>query len=122
LILVDTSVWIDHLHRFDPALTGALERDEVATHPLVIEELALGSIAQRPTVLGLLSRLRMLPTLSHGEVSLLVETRRLWGRGLSAVDAHLVGSLLISREAVLWTRDRRLRDAAVEVGVVAPVV
>lgn len=122
MILVDTSVWIDHLHHADPALAGALDRDEVATHPLVIEELALGGIAERPTVLGLLSRLRTLPTLSHGEVSLLVETRRLWGRGLSAVDAHLVGSLLISRDTVLWTRDRRLREAAAEVGVVAPVV
>lgn len=122
MILVDTSVWIDHLHRSDPALVGALERDEVATHPLVIEELALGSIADRATVLGLLSRLHMLPSLSHGEISLLVDARRLWGRGLSAVDAHLVGSLLISRDTVLWTRDRRLREAAAGVGVGAPVV
>jgi predicted nucleic acid-binding protein len=122
LILVDTSVWIDHLHRADPALVGALERDEVAVHPLVIEELALGSIAERPTVLGLLSRLRTLPSLSHGEVTQLVESRGLWGRGLSTVDAHLLGSVLISRDTVLWTRDRRLREAAAEVGVSASVV
>ncbi|MBX3029967.1 MAG: type II toxin-antitoxin system VapC family toxin [Chloroflexi bacterium] len=111
MILVDTSVWIDHLHRADPRLVGHLERDEIASHPLVIEELGLGSIADRATVLGLLGDLALLPVASHVEVRALVEAHRLWGRGLGAVDVHLLASVRIMPGASLWTRDKRLRAA-----------
>lgn len=117
MILVDTSVWIDHLHESVPQLVALLENDEVGHHPLVIEELALGSLKQRETVLGLLACLHRFPVLSHHEVLELVDARRLWGRGLSAVDVHLLGSAVLSAGSWLWTRDKRLRAACHDLGV-----
>lgn len=117
MILVDTSIWIDHLHQPDEQLQTELRNDGVGTHDLVLQELALGSMRNRNAVLGLLGNLRRFPTLAHSEVSTLVESHRLWGRGLSAVDVHLLGSTMIADRAVLWTRDKRLTAACLEVGV-----
>ncbi len=117
MILVDTSVWIDHLRTAEPALISLLDDDAVACHPLVIEELALGSLQQREAVLRLLGSLRTLPVLSHSELLAFVDGRRLWGRGLSSVDAHLLGSALLIEGARLWTRDKRLRAACRDAGV-----
>lgn len=117
MILVDTSVWIDHLHTAEARLIEQLELDSVGCHPLVIEELALGSIASRGTVLDLLGNLRQFPTAQHSEILHIVERRQLWGRGLSAVDVHLMAAVVMVGGAKLWTRDKRLRAASVEVGV-----
>lgn len=117
MILVDTSAWIDHLHRRDSRLVDLLGEDAAGTHPLVIEELALGSIGQRSVILELLGSLHQFPVLGHAEVVTLVEGRRLWGRGLSAVDAHLLGSAVLVGGARLWTRDKRLIAACRSCGV-----
>jgi predicted nucleic acid-binding protein len=117
MILVDTSIWIDHLHATEPRLVTLLERDDVGCHPLVIEELALGSLQRRETVLELLESLRQFPALSHDEVMTLVSAHRLWGRGISAVDAHLLGSTALVGGARLWTRDKRLMTACGHTGV-----
>lgn len=111
MIVVDTSVWIDHLHEAEPDLIALLDDDAVGCHPLVIQELALGSIRERTTVLQLLGSLRALPVLSHSELLALVDVRRLWGRGLSPVDAHLLGAVALAGGARLWTRDKRLAAA-----------
>jgi predicted nucleic acid-binding protein len=120
MILVDTSVWIDHLHAGEPLLVELLGRDQVGCHHLVIEELALGSIKHRADVLDLLSNLAAFPVLTHPELQHFVDARRLWGRGLSAVDAHLLGSVTLVSGATMWTRDKRLLAACNAVG--APVV
>jgi predicted nucleic acid-binding protein len=117
LILVDTSVWIDHLHHTEPRLVSLLGDDEVGFHAYVVEELALGSIRQRKVVLELLGALHQFPVLSHAEVMTLVDRRRLFGRGLSAVDAHLLGSVAVTGGAQLWTRDKRLISACRDVGI-----
>ena len=117
MILVDTSIWIDHLHARESQLVELLERDEVGIHPVVIEELAAGSIADRPRVLELLSSLRRFTTISHDELLALIEQRRLWGRGLSVADIHLVGSVAVTPGGQLWTRDRRLRQVGDELGL-----
>lgn len=117
MILVDTAVWIDHLHDAESRLVEQLQLDGVGCHPLVIEELALGSIARRKTVLDLLGNLWQFPAARHDEILHLVERRRLWGRGLSAVDAHLLASVSVVAGARLWTRDKRLKIASREVGV-----
>lgn len=117
MILVDTSIWIDHLHAADDRLVTLLEQDDVGCHPLVIEELALGSLARRETVLGLLESLRRFPVLSHDEIMTLVNGRRLWGRGVGVVDAHLLGSTALVGGAKLWTRDKRLMSACDHAGV-----
>jgi len=117
VILVDTSVWIDHLHASEPRLAALLADDEVGCHILVIEELALGSIKRRDRVIELLGNLIQFPVVTHEELLHLIETRRLWGRGLSAVDARLLGSVLVVDGAELWTRDKRLKAACVDIGV-----
>jgi hypothetical protein len=116
VILVDTSVWIDHLRATESTLVDALERDDVACHPLVIQQLALGSISNRDAILELLGRLTQSPSLSHGELLTLVTVHALWGRGLSPVDAHLLGSVLLSPGTRLWTRDTSLKASAGALG------
>jgi predicted nucleic acid-binding protein len=117
VILVDTSVWIDHLHATEPVLVDLLARDEVGSHPMVVEGLALGSLKERNSVISLLSALHRFPSISHEEILEFVDARRLWGRGLSAADVHLLGSVLVEQGSGLWTRDKRLRAAAVDIGV-----
>jgi predicted nucleic acid-binding protein len=111
VILVDTSVWIDHFHASEPSLVAFLRASQVGCHRAVIEELALGSIKQRDLVLTLLESLQGFPVLTHQEVMALVNGRQLWGRGLSAVDVHLLGSVMLVGGARLWTRDKRLLAA-----------
>lgn len=117
MILVDTSIWIDHLHVAEPQLVKLLGDDQVGSHPAVVEELALGSIKRRTRVLALLESLSGFPVLTHEEVMALVDRRRLWGRGLSAVDAHLLGSVALVGGARLWTRDKRLLAACRDGGI-----
>lgn len=117
MILVDSSVWIDHFRHGDLELVEQLGRDVIGTHPLVIEELALGSLAERSTTLELLANLYGFPWVAHEELMALIESRVLWSRGLGAVDAQLLGSVLVVPGAALWTRDKRLRRAAADAGV-----
>lgn len=117
VILVDTSIWIDHLHNAESRLAKLLTEDAIGCHPLVIEELALGSMEQRDVILDLLSNLHQFPTVTHPEMLHLVEHRRLWGRGLSVVDVQLLGAVSLVDGAQLWTRDKRLKAVCAEIGV-----
>jgi predicted nucleic acid-binding protein len=112
MVLVDSSVWIDHLHKSDAHLFGLLERSEVSVHPMVIGELALGHLSNRGEVIELLTNLPSPEVALHAEVMVLIETRKLHGRGLSLIDAHLLASVVISPGTTLWTRDKMLRSAA----------
>ena len=116
MILVDTSVWIDHLRATESTLVNALARDDVACHPLVIQELALGSIKNRDAVLASLGRLTQSPSLNHDELLTLVSAHALWGKDLSPVDAYLLGSVLLSPGTRLWTRDKSLKASAGSLG------
>ena len=116
-LLVDTSVWIDHLHRHDEQLSTVLDLGLVVIHPMVIGELALGSLRDRESVLELLTQLPMVQVADFEEVLTLVEARVLYGIGLSLVDAHLLASTLISADVRVWTKDRRLAEAADRAGV-----
>ncbi|PRY69358.1 hypothetical protein B0I08_10230 [Glaciihabitans tibetensis] len=117
MILVDTSIWIDHLHVGDPRLIELLGQSQVVTHQMVIGELALGRLKDRDLVLGSLAGLSSVVEASHGEVMHLVESKQLFGRGISLVDAHLLASLLLNPGTALWTRDKRLNQAAVDLAV-----
>jgi predicted nucleic acid-binding protein len=103
-------------HAAESLLVELLERDEVGCHPRVIEELALGSITRRDEVLDLLSNLSAFPVLAHHEVRRFVDAQRLWGRGLSVADVHLLGSAGLLGGARLWTRDKGLLAACPTVG------
>jgi predicted nucleic acid-binding protein len=117
MILADTSVWVQHLRAGEPSLVGLLMRDRVLIHPFIIGELALGSLAKREMVLDDLNALPQVSTVEAEEVLLLIEQRRLFGTGLGYVDANLLASTLLRSGTLLWTFDRRLRDAARKLGV-----
>lgn len=117
MILVDTSVWIDHLRFGDTTLTHLLGTGLVLGHPWVIGELALGNLTQRHAVL---SHLKALPTAtgaSDHEVLEMIEHHTLHGRGIGYADAQLLASTLLTPEAYLWTRDKRLARTAADLGV-----
>lgn len=116
-VLVDTSIWIDHLHEAEPTLVDLLDQSLVCVHPMIIGELALGTITRRTDVLALLANLPSTIGASHEEVLRFIETRRLYGKGLSLVDVHLLAATRLTPDASLWTRDKRLRDAATDEGV-----
>lgn len=120
MIIVDTSVWFDHFRGSEPALVELLTRNDVAGHPLVVGELAMGSITNRVAILASMKRLPTVVVASHNEVLSFVEAHRLFGRGLSFVDAHLLSAVLLTPGTLLWTRDKRLRAAAAQLGVAAP--
>lgn len=112
MILVDTSVWIDHFRRSDPRLKTLLDEEEVLMHPAVIGELACGALPDRRRTLIDLQSLPMIASIADAEETMFViESRHLWGRGIGWTDAQLLASALISG-CRLWTHDKRLRDAA----------
>lgn len=116
MIIADTSVWIDHLKRGDPVLADLLETGGVLAHPFVVGELALGSLRQRGAVLGSLSDLPQAIVASDNEVMMLIEGERLYGIGIGYVDAHLLAAARLTPDTLIWTRDRRLRQAAGQLG------
>ena len=118
-VLVDTNIWIDHLRKTEPVLVDLLERDQVCIHQSVITELALGNLKNRSFFLKMLERLMIVRNVDDQGVRHLVEERRLWGRGLSAVEAALLASVVVTPGVSLWTRDKCLRQAARDVGVLA---
>ncbi len=114
MILVDTSVWIDHLRSGDPALASALEGGRVLMHPFVLGELACVNLENRGEVLRLLGDLPAAPTATDPEALGLIERRALMGRGIGYIDVHLLASSALAGVALLWTRDRRLAAVAAE--------
>jgi hypothetical protein len=115
-MLVDTSVWIDHLRRGNPGLARLLDASEIWCHPFVQGELACGNLRNRNEILFLLKALPEPPLLSHAEALALVEEQELMGRGLGWVDVHLLGSALLAGIR-LWTLDRSLAEAAESLGI-----
>ena len=108
MILADTSVWIDHLRRGNAFLASHLEEGNVATHPLIIGELACGQLPHRDEVLARLGDLPQVPVATHDEAMAFLERRRLMGRGLGFIDVHLLASVALAGDVALWTLDNRL--------------
>ena len=119
MILVDTSVWVEHLRHGLPHLASLLQKGEVMIHPWVIGELACGNLRNRSQVLELLQGLPAATVASDAEVLHLIERDRLMGRGIGYVDAHLLASARLSH-CRLWTQDRRLAAVAEEQGLAMP--
>ena len=108
MILVDTSVWIDHIRRSDPELTELLIAGKVLIHPFVIGELALGSIRDSDRLLREMRKLPAIVVARDDEVLWLITNYALGGSGIGYVDAHLLAAVRLTPGSVLWTRDRRL--------------
>lgn len=112
MILVDTSVWVDHLRRGDARLSELLEGSQVVIHPFVIGEIACGSLVDRATILELLQALPAVLTAENDEILAFIDRHGLHGKGIGYVDAHLLASVALTEGTTLWTRDKRLRAAA----------
>ena len=116
MILVDTSVWIDHLRVGNERLRALLQNDQVLCHPFIIGELACGNLHNRNEVLHLLEALPSVPVADHSEVLHLINTHRLYGQGVGWIDTHLLVSALHTG-CKLWTSDRLLHALADRVGL-----
>lgn len=117
MILVDTSVWIDHLRSGDDLVGGLLRERQILGHAWVVGELAMGNLPERGATLQSLTDLPRATVAAPDEVLVLIEHQQLAGRGLGYVDVHLLASTLLTPGTRLWSRDRRLREVADELGV-----
>ena len=119
MILVDTSVWIDHLRIANKTLAAFLDSTEVLIHPFVMGELALGGLRQRQFLLDALRGLPKAVLASHDEVLDFIDRYKLFGAGIGYVDAHLLAASRLTADTRLWTRDKRLQNAAFRLGLAA---
>lgn len=117
MILVDTSVWLDHFRKGTARLVTALEEERVLMHPFVLGELACGNLKNRAEVLRLLHDLPASPLATEAETLDFIEKRALMGRGIGYIDAHLLASVTLAADAQLWTRDRPLAAVAAHLGL-----
>ena len=116
MILVDTSIWVDHLRNGDRTLVHLLSRAQVLAHPWVTGEIALGRLADRDNVLALLGNLPQARVATDRELAHFITKRRLYGLGIGYVDAQLLAATRLTPNARLWTRDRRLAAVADRLG------
>jgi hypothetical protein len=117
MILVDTSVWVDHLRRGDKTLTQLLTQGQVYTHPMMIGELACGHLQNRKQLIRLWQNLPCTIEATHQEAMLFLETHQLMGEGIGFVDLHLLASTRLSPNTRLWARDKRLAAIADSLGL-----
>lgn len=116
MVLVDTSVWVEHFRRGEPGLRDLLNKGEVVCHPFVIGELACGHLRSREQILSLLKALPSAALVEPDEILFFIEERKLAGLGLGLIDTHLLASCLISR-VKLWSLDKRLRGVATRLDI-----
>lgn len=112
MILVDTSVWIDHLRVGDSALMSLLNNSQVLVHPFVTGELACGNLVNRSNLLNLFGDLPQSAVVTHEEVLFFIEHNKLLGRGIGYIDAHLLAATALEGRSQIWTRDKRLAKIA----------
>jgi predicted nucleic acid-binding protein len=119
VILADTSIWIDFLRGAQPRMKGLLDVGQIAMHPFVLAEIALGSLKSRQRTLPEIAALWQVKTAEFSEVMSMIEAHRLYSRGLGLTDAHLIASCLITPGLTLWTRDAALDAASNALGIQA---
>ena len=117
MVLVDTSVWVDHLRSSEPEIAFLVDRRQIVIHPMVIGELACGNLSNRNEVLRYLARLPRMPVATDEEVLFFIEHHRLMGSGIGYVDAHLLVASVLHSTTRLWTRDRRLMSITDELDI-----
>jgi len=119
MILADTSIWIDHLRSRDPEMERRLGRGQIAMHPFIVAEIALGSLHNRQKRLDDLEALLKVKVAQLNEVRHMIEAHALYSKGIGLTDAHLIASCLMTPGTQLWTRDRALKNVAGALGILA---
>jgi len=117
MILVDTSVWVDHFRSKSNDLSALLENNRVLIHPLVIGELACGNLQNRIQILKLFKSLIFSPSISHDETFYFIEKNKLMGKGVGYIDIQLLASTSLEPGARIWTKDKRLKGLAANLGL-----
>jgi predicted nucleic acid-binding protein len=117
MVLVDTSVWVDHLRSSEEGLAQLLDNGNVVMHSAVLGELACGSLSQRKRRIEDWKALPPIGEFCNGTALDLIESHGLMCRGIGLIDVHLVCSVLNHSGSMLWTRDKRLRDIAEELSI-----
>ena len=118
MVLVDTSIWIDHFRSGHARLHALLNEGMVAIHPFIIRELACGNLKNRKQIISLLHALPHLKKAEDDEVLFLIEKHKLMGLGIGLIDCHLLASCKLGG-ATLLTKDKRLTDVAFRLGLSA---
>jgi predicted nucleic acid-binding protein len=119
VILADTTVWIDHFRSQNAGMRRQLEKKNIAIHPFIVAELALGSLRERAKTLAWLDRMPRVPVAQLREVRQMVEMCSLYSRGIGLTEVNLIASCLIHPPTLLWTNDRRLSEIAGTLGIAA---
>jgi predicted nucleic acid-binding protein len=117
VILADTSIWVDYLRGGNLQMEKSLSLGQIVIHPFIVAELALGSLRNRRQRLDELEALLEVKVARLGEVRHMFETRALYSKGISLVDAHLLASCLMTPGTQLWTRDAALARAGTFLGI-----
>lgn len=120
MILVDTSIWVDHFNERHSELAALLEQEAIVMHPFVLGELALGNPPNRRVLLASLQKLPRVGVSTASEVLAFIEQHSLNGLGIGYVDVHLLASARLVPDTQLWTRDKRLHLAALSLSLAAP--
>lgn len=117
-VLADTSVWVAHFRRANPALQSLLAMDQVLCHPLIVLELACGTPpAPRQHTLGDLKKLQQAVVATTDETLALIEREQFHASGCGAIDMALLASVLFTPNTLLWTIDKNLDALAARLGV-----
>lgn len=111
MVLVDTSVWVEHLREGGAGLETLLNDGTAVCHPFVIGELACGNLKNRAEIISLMETLPMAVHAEHEDIMIFIEKYRLMGKGLGYVDVHLLASAVLSN-IPLWTLDKKLNEIA----------
>lgn len=121
MILVDSSIWIDHLKRSDAQMEALLMAGQVLMHPFVHGELALSTMKNRAMILEDLKNLPACLVATDDEVLAFIDQHNLNGVGIGLIDVHLLASVKLTQDAKLWSRDRNLTLAADRLDIVANI-
>jgi len=118
LVLADTSVWVAHFRRANPALQSLLANGRVLCHPLIVIELACGTPpAPRERTIGDLKKLPQAVVATTDETLALIDREQRHDCGCGAIDMALLASARLTPGATLWTLDRNLDALASRLGV-----
>ena len=117
MILADTTIWIDHFRTGNTEMRKLLTQRQIAMHPFIVAELALGSLQDRVNTLTYLDMLPRVRVAQLDEVRQMIEARSLYSQGIGLIDAHLIASVFLNPGTLLWTKDKRLRGVASTLGI-----
>jgi predicted nucleic acid-binding protein len=113
MVLVDTSVWINHLRDRDRHLEKLLFDGDVVCHTHIIGELACGNLKNRKEIISLLQSLPIAPVIEFYEYLFFIEQNQLSGKGMGFVDIHLLASAKLG-QVPLWTADKKLKTVSAD--------